>query len=53
MPHHRMFRVAYGSALLQAGKAREAANEFEAALESDRTFKPALDGLMAAQARAR
>jgi tetratricopeptide (TPR) repeat protein len=52
-PRQRAFRLVYGNALLQAGRAAEAVAHFQAALSTDPHFKPALDGLAAARQRVR
>jgi tetratricopeptide (TPR) repeat protein len=51
VPMQRAFRVAYGNALLEAGQAREAVAQFEAALKLDPELKPARQGLAAARSR--
>jgi tetratricopeptide (TPR) repeat protein len=53
LPRQRVFRLAYGNALLQAGRAAEAIAQFHAALKIDPQFKPARDGIAAAQRRLR
>jgi predicted Zn-dependent protease len=51
LPRQRAFRLAYGNALLKAGRPSEAVPQFQAALSSDPNFAPARDGLDAARKR--
>jgi tetratricopeptide (TPR) repeat protein len=51
LPNQQKFRIAMGNALLQAGKPREAKEQFEVALRIDPDLKPAKDGLALAKAK--
>ncbi|HXJ59963.1 MAG TPA: tetratricopeptide repeat protein [Verrucomicrobiae bacterium] len=51
LPRQRAFRLAYGNALLKAGRPTEALAQFQAALASDSKFQPALDAMAAARKR--
>ncbi|HXI53549.1 MAG TPA: tetratricopeptide repeat protein, partial [Candidatus Saccharimonadales bacterium] len=50
-PRQRAFRLAYGNALLQAGRAVEALAQFNGILETDPAFQPARDARDAARRR--
>ncbi|HWN97613.1 MAG TPA: tetratricopeptide repeat protein [Methylomirabilota bacterium] len=51
LPQQQKFRVVLGNALLQAGRASDASEHFEAALRIDPEFKAAKDGLALAANR--
>jgi tetratricopeptide (TPR) repeat protein len=53
VPLHQKYRIALANSLIEAGKASEARQHFEAALKLDPGFQPARDGLRLAKAKLR